>query len=351
MTPETTTEGNVSGESLARRTVLKLVAGFSPGLAGCLGTQRQTSSLSAASRPSQSDGTPPDSKAESGPGRESRTELRHCDLNGRWIDNGSEVTITDNGVQVTSEWIEPRTCDYRDGSGQSESYEHNFTASRTGDHQLEGETSVCYWGEDNPCGLGVDMAPIQLTIGEDCNELSGTWYDCVDEVDRPITIIRLRGPGDVDGDGIINEADPDMDGDGIPNWQDPDMDGDGAPNVGDPDMDGDGLPNEYDPDMDGDYLPNSDDPDIDGDGTFNGQDTDVDGDLVPNEFDRDVDGDGVPNEDDDDVDGDLLPNGDSYELDTDGDDIPDLRDSDADNDGIPDDEEDDPNGSLLGVLR
>jgi hypothetical protein len=161
----------------------------------------------------------------------------------------------------------------------------------------------------------------------------------VDEMKKDIPIAE----GDIDKDGIPNAEDPDMDGDGILNENDADadndlildirdtilgdtssilvtmdpivirgdLDNDGVWNNADPDMDGDGILNTEDPDVDNDGIPNGDDPisgnitlpnpnaaimngDLDHDGIANIADTDIDGDGILNINDPDIDNDNVP---------------------------------------------------------
>jgi len=63
----------------------------------------------------------------------------------------------------------------------------------------------------------------------------------------PVCGCGCSSSGDLDGDGIENDADADVDGDGLGNGFDTDVDGDGILNDVDPDADGDGIPNETDP--------------------------------------------------------------------------------------------------------
>ena len=58
------------------------------------------------------------------------------------------------------------------------------------------------------------------------------------ELKALIVDVRVK---DVDGDGILNIADPDVDGDGLENALDSDIDGDGINNFADLDADGDGV--------------------------------------------------------------------------------------------------------------
>jgi len=140
-------------------------------------------------------------------------------------------------------------------------------------------------------------------------------------------------PLDPDDD---DEIGVDTDGDGIPDGREEpgDSDGDGTPDVADPDDDDDGVPtaDEVDGDTDGDGLPDHIDDDDDGDGV-----------PTAEEGTGDTDGDGLPDYRDDDDDGDGVPTADEGTGDTDGDGVPDYLDTDSDGDGVPD--------GLTGAMR
>ena len=138
----------------------------------------------------------------------------------------------------------------------------------------------------------------------------------------------VEGPGDLDGDGIVNMLDldsdddllpdefeglTDSDGDAVPNFFDLDSDGDGIDDriEGSGDFDGDGVPDYTDVDSDNDGIPDATEgnSDADRDGFANFRDLDSDGDGIPDkeEGSGDFDGDGVPNYRDTDSDGDGIP--------------------------------------------
>jgi hypothetical protein len=182
-----------------------------------------------------------------------------------------------------------------------------------------------------------------------------------------------NGPGDSDGDGIIDSQDNCP---GIANLKQRDVDHDGIGDAcdTDPDSDGDGWPNNvdncpfaYNPgqqNQDGDSMGDVCDGDVDGDGWGNGADNcylpnpdqaDGDGDGIGDVCDPDYDGDGVYNDDnctfvanptqtDSDGDGygdacDLCPNtpdavlGYTVQI---GDEPPKPLQPDSDDDGVPD---------------
>jgi hypothetical protein len=132
---------------------------------------------------------------------------------------------------------------------------------------------------------------------------------CVDEV------CLVCESGDLDCDGIANDADSDIDGDGIPNWEDPDDDNDGLCDTADSPLN--------------DQSCSGDDDDDDNDGTLDVNEVDSDNDL---------DNDGIENEQDDDIDGDGINN--INDVDDDNDGVEDSIDDDDDNDGRLDEEED-----------
>ncbi|MDY6050482.1 MAG: YPDG domain-containing protein [Corynebacterium sp.] len=129
----------------------------------------------------------------------------------------------------------------------------------------------------------------------------------------------IDGPlGDVDGDGIPNNADPDADGDGVSNDDEiiaglnplnPDTDGDGLGD-GDEDTDGDGIINsdESDWNPDGTYADNNGDGVADT-GVTDKNPTDGVADIIDGPF-GDPDHDGIPNYADPDADGDGVNNDD-----------------------------------------
>lgn len=98
---------------------------------------------------------------------------------------------------------------------------------------------------------------------------------CVDEL---AALLARAATGDLDGDAVLDVADPDLDGDGILNAHDADVDQDGVANALDRDVDGDGLTNDRDPDIDGDFIRNRWDLDLDGDFVYNAFDADSDAD-------------------------------------------------------------------------
>ena len=160
----------------------------------------------------------------------------------------------------------------------------------------EGAPDEDILGTTRPLNDGFDMGAYEVLS----TDMDGDGILCCKE-----------GPGDMDGDGIVNSLDDDVDGDGIldtdewrgeASWDD--FDGDGILNFLDLDADGDGI-NDADECALGGWL------------------NDVDRDGVGNFLDLDSDNDGILDADEGNVD-------------TDGDGIPDFLDRDSDNDGVDD---------------
>ena len=161
---------------------------------------------------------------------------------------------------------------------------------------------------------------------------------------------RFGTIADLDGDGILDDAEDDTDGDGIPDIDeggiDVDTDDDGVPDFRDLDGDNDGIPDSVEgaDDFDGDGIPNFLDLDSDNDGIFdiievNNIDFDIS--LIDVNNDGRVDGFDIAgsttvsfaNAVDTDEDG----NPDYLDTDSDGDGIPDrLENTDTNNNGVPD---------------
>ncbi len=206
---------------------------------------------------------------------------------------------------------------------------------------------------------------------------------------------RQDGSADVNGNGLVDTADPavpggvalpvpDTDGDGVKNYLDLDSDndtvsdlvesGNAAADINDDgvadgtDTDGDGIKSSVDgsptwgdtgspalPDTDGDGIPNVRDPSSNGPGTrdietagnggldTNGDGkvdnaTDTDHDGIPDVIDKTDTGFGGLGDTTKDSDGDGIPDNEEGNglVDTDGDGVPDSLDLDSDGDGIPD---------------
>lgn len=111
-------------------------------------------------------------------------------LNGKWDDNGHLVCITQSGAAVSARYLEPYICDHRDGTGETSQTDFDFDATLS-DRTLTGETTVCNFGAGNPLGVGLDRAPLTLTLSADGQELSGSFFNALDETDVPITITRV----------------------------------------------------------------------------------------------------------------------------------------------------------------
>ena len=158
---------------------------------------------------------------------------------------------------------------------------------------------------------------------------------------------------DSDADGTGNNSDYDDDNDGVEDYQDAfpldplktaDMDGDGLDDTSDPDIDGDGWLNEADAfpsnyyehrDSDNDGIGNNSDYDDDNDGIPDYLDAtpdpdDIDNDGISNSIDPDRDGDGAANEND------LAPDNPNEWVDSDNDGTGNGADTDDDNDGVAD---------------
>jgi hypothetical protein len=113
------------------------------------------------------------------------------DLNGLWEDNGHQVRITQAGSDVTGNYVEPHPCDHRDGTGQSSTTDLDFTGTLEGT-TITGTVNVCDYGAGNPHGVGFRAVPVTLNVNADASELSGSWYDDLDETDVDITITRIN---------------------------------------------------------------------------------------------------------------------------------------------------------------
>src|SRR5262249_8887583 len=90
---------------------------------------------------------------------------------------------------IKAVYLEPYVCDYRDGSGDSDQTDLDFTATLDGD-MLDGEINVCGWGAGNPFGVGIRLSKMTLTVTDD-QTLTGTWYNGNEGKDVDMTITRL----------------------------------------------------------------------------------------------------------------------------------------------------------------
>ncbi len=121
------------------------------------------------------------------------------DLSGVWIDEGynsgaSEIIISYTGKDtVRAEFVEEFECDPRDGTPIQKT-KLDFEAKLTG-NQLEGYTSVCYWGYPAPTPNGLVLDKMTLTISPDGETLKGHFIDSVDNQPVSMTIIRKRPSG------------------------------------------------------------------------------------------------------------------------------------------------------------
>jgi hypothetical protein len=111
-------------------------------------------------------------------------------LNGKWLDNGREVCITHSGTSVQARYIEPHTCDHADGTGQSSQTEFDFDATLSG-RTLNGETTVCNYGSANPLGVGFARTAMTLSVSADGNELTGTYYNALDQRNEEMSLTRI----------------------------------------------------------------------------------------------------------------------------------------------------------------
>jgi hypothetical protein len=118
---------------------------------------------------------------------------RSFDLNGMWEDNGREIQIIHEGHHVTATYVEPHTCDHRNGSGTSQTT-LDFTADIRC-NTLIGEMNVCHWGDrPNP---GFRLTPLRLTASPEgksvfaaINRLMGEWKN--EEGSGLLSIRRLE---------------------------------------------------------------------------------------------------------------------------------------------------------------
>jgi hypothetical protein len=111
-------------------------------------------------------------------------------LNGKWLDNGNEVCITQSGLSVQARYVQPHICDHRDGTGQTSQTDFDFDATLSG-RTLDGETSICSYGAGNPQGVGIHRATVTLSVSADGNTLSGTFYNSLEQRDDPVTLTRV----------------------------------------------------------------------------------------------------------------------------------------------------------------
>ena len=107
------------------------------------------------------------------------------DLNGLWSDNGHRVQISQSGASVTATYLDPWDCDHRDGTGQHSQTTEDFSGTLVC-ATITGQTSTCRYGAGN--NPGIIQSPMQLTVSEDGNTLSGTWQS--DEGSGAITLTR-----------------------------------------------------------------------------------------------------------------------------------------------------------------
>lgn len=112
------------------------------------------------------------------------------DLNGKWLDNGREVCITQAGARVQARYIPNHVCDHRDGTGQSSETDFDFDATLSA-RTLRGETSVCNYGNGNPLGVGFARTSMVLEVSLDGNSLTGTYYSALTDEDVPFSLTRL----------------------------------------------------------------------------------------------------------------------------------------------------------------
>jgi len=274
---------------------------------------------------------------------------------------------TDNALQIASsaapDMDRDGIPDFRDIDMDGDGIDNHYEQQTGYDPRRAKSTPPDFDGDGLPDEIDVDMD------GDRVNNL-------IDRFPK-----NAQEWGDIDNDGIGDNADTEKDGDGFPdqveiqlgtNPYDPnsypkDTDGDGIPDVLDDDIDNDGYLNEqdvfpYDPkewsDIDGDGIGDNSDPDRDNDGIINTYEEQVGTDPNdPKSVPADMDGDGIPDAIDDDRDGDgclndvdAFPDDPRYCKDTDGDGIPDQNDEDRDGDNIINDYEtqlgfdpDDPN--------
>jgi hypothetical protein len=110
-------------------------------------------------------------------------------LNGLWEDGGREIRITQSGNAVTALYLEPAICDFADGSGGTSETDLDFDGMIDGD-KVTGDIIVCRYGFDDGSNGHVPTT-FEMTINEDDTEMTGTWYDNVDDRDVPLTVTRL----------------------------------------------------------------------------------------------------------------------------------------------------------------
>lgn len=109
-------------------------------------------------------------------------------LGGFWLDGERVVQVNHSGASVIGMYLEPHTCDHRDGTSSETSLD--FDTVLNGD-RLTGDLSACYWNTADPSSSGFRLVPLDLTVSDDQNALEGTWFNDVDNQDIPITISRI----------------------------------------------------------------------------------------------------------------------------------------------------------------
>lgn len=116
------------------------------------------------------------------------------DLSGVWIDEGYhspsfEIIISYTGKDtVRAELVKEFECDPRDGTPMQKT-KLDFEAKITG-NQLEGYTSICYWGYSAPTPNGLVLDKMALTISADGKKLEGRFFSTNDNRWNPRTITR-----------------------------------------------------------------------------------------------------------------------------------------------------------------
>jgi len=123
--------------------------------------------------------------------------LINVDLNGRWIDHGTEdreVTITQAGGNVSTVYVEPYVCDHRDGQGTTSETSDDFVGTLDG-MVVTGTIKVCSFGceaGDPSCPPnGITDAAVMLTANPGMDLLDGFWLDR-DGNERSASFTRLE---------------------------------------------------------------------------------------------------------------------------------------------------------------
>jgi len=134
------------------------------------------------------------------------------DLNGSWMDNGHPVVVTMvpssnclvsgtqvpcGGGSVSAMYVQPIVCDHRDGTGETDQTNVDFTGQLedgTGGQPLDivGTTSACQYGTNNPNGVGFHQTAIYLVVSADAQTLTGIWNNAGDN--SPAQLTRVVSP-------------------------------------------------------------------------------------------------------------------------------------------------------------